>query len=134
MCTLTLHGELGLRAVVERLAAVAAAVGDGQLVDGQAVRAPLPFQAVLGPRVQQHPLPHPLHLPRVQAHFHLQRRLAKLFGGEGRHALGEEHLLLWWTHKTKNERTAVQPRSIISDSQSTPLTVYYTDTAPLHLA
>lgn len=61
-CTLTFHCELGLRAIMEGFTAVGTPVGHGQFVDGETVFSALVFQCILGSRVDQHPLPHPLHL------------------------------------------------------------------------
>lgn len=70
-CTLTFHCELGLRAVMEGFTAVGAPVGHGQFVDTETVFSALVFQGILCSGVDEHPLPHPLHLTRVQTHLHL---------------------------------------------------------------
>lgn len=62
-CTLTFHSELGLCAVMEGFAAVGASVGCGQFVDSETVFEALVFECVLGSRVDEHSLPHPLNLP-----------------------------------------------------------------------
>lgn len=61
-CILTFHCELGLRAVMEGLAAVGAPVGHGQFVYGKTVFSAPVFQCILRSRVDKHSLPHPLHL------------------------------------------------------------------------
>jgi len=89
---LTLHVELDLRAVVQRLAAVRAAVGQAQLPDGQPPQASILRQRVPGSRLDNHALAHPLHLPRVQAHLRLQDRLSKLLPHHRIHPPRERHL------------------------------------------
>lgn len=79
---------------MESLTAVGAPIRHGQFVDGETVFSALVFHRTLGSRVDQHPLPHPLHLSSVQTHLHLQSGLTVLLSGDWSHFLGEKHLWL----------------------------------------
>ncbi|KPP72423.1 carboxy-terminal domain RNA polymerase II polypeptide A small phosphatase 1-like [Scleropages formosus] len=79
---------------IGRLTAVGTTVGDAQAVDGEApplTRAP---HRVLGARLDDHALPHPLHLSRLQVHLHLQGGIGILLRCHWLHLLGEEDLCL----------------------------------------
>lgn len=92
--TLTFHIEFDLRAVMQGLAAVCATVGQAQVVDGESSRASALGQRVVGARLDDHPLTHPLHLARLQTDLRLQRSLPKLFPIHRLHTLSEHDLRL----------------------------------------
>ncbi|TNN61902.1 hypothetical protein EYF80_027918 [Liparis tanakae] len=89
-CTLTLHRELGLRAVVEGFAAVGAPVRYGQFVEGETVAAAVVCEGAPGPRVDQYPLPHPLHFSRIHTHLHLEGYLLVLLSYDWCHFLDRD--------------------------------------------